>query len=1190
MELAEDAAEELLAEPDIVTDQPQQLDEPVTGQEAPEEFVNGEEMVDEEVLADDAPAEQLAEGDQHEESDEEQEEGQPGEQRLKVFISYNRNANDSAVAARIHEELSKDYDVFLDTETILPAALCYEVTEDWLDTTDFIIALISSESVKAPFVMAELKRAYERFKKERRPNIISVSVAYAGPSPLRLDAYTSHFQALPWDNQNYVWLFERLRAGPSNKPLPIQKPLIVGPDIIHISDALRKLHAETFVEPREFTNAPIEFEENRLLWITGDEAVRNYVALSVAALNDSASLYEITSQRKWSEINNTHISDSTIFLRDALPANYLHESGAIGEWQSLRAIIERNNIIIASSPADEFERLEQELLRYQFTDYQRRSVGPNSYSDQSKLEIFTKRIDHMLVNGELDEDKHAWALDLAKNPNEVVAIPGGHSRERAVEKRQREMRKQFRENISRWSPADIESFVLSFSRVRSQSDLARLLKRTAAIEDEIRSWFVELDDSTRCFIATVALFSDFGSAELWEQYKAIVDHLRRFDQGLRLLPFGICRKRAYPYVSSDGPVKLEERGADAIREEVARSYREYFVELIPKLKDWSVPAGRNPKTIEQRNQRRPKIKATHEARLAIARMVGIAARLGLDDLTDILNYWATDSNIQIRKSVAFAFEHTAKSPTGVNYALNLLEKWCVDITSNGEDRWRALTAADALGYVTATANDSYVTLRALHCLRGFARSRRKDARFYASMSLRRVARYAPLSSTEGILGRLAKDDRTEVRLNVAAALNEARTYNPEAADALFERWARSDDPNRRWVALCGIVTSRKSENGDRPNKYERLQDFLEENDTAVSLASVLGETVTDDHYGQIAKETLSYLAYETNHEAWGNLARGLGAVPVGKLERVLLPILRSLKAPLFDERAVDVRRETLRRKLDDPPRFLATLKSWLAQPSDQLEVFRALTQLLDEFADSSRSQFIAAMADYFSLNPTGVSELLATLETLAPAHFASLSRSVLREALRRSLHDPARFLVLTEKQLSTGATFDSTRDALNQLASDTSPDSREELLRALLDGYAQAPALARALLQALRITGDSNLVGIIHEFNYRLIENAITTPTIFPSLALEMIRENTEALSLLNYLAAAEPQGQRPRVVRALVEARLLEVAAADELLELPALKEWTNLASLAAEVSRSFYVRKIFSRKFVRRLFVRRS
>jgi len=1113
--------------------------------------------------------------------DEEQEEEQREEKKLRIFISYNRNETDKTVADRIYDELGKRYHVFLDYRTIKPGDPFELVTQEWLDSADFIIALISERSIETSFIKAELLSAYNRYKNQARPTVIPLRVNYAGPSGLTLDAYIGQFQAIFWDNQNYLWLFEQLQAGLSNKLPAISKPVITGADIIPIGDTLRARYAETFVEPRDFVNKTVSFEEKRLLWITGDAAVRNYVALSLAATIKDKSVYEITKQRKWSEINNTFISDSTIVLRDALPAPYLNESGAIGEWHSLRAIIERNNIIIATSSDEEFERLEHELLKYQFTDYQHRHVGNDSYTDESKLAIFNRLIDHLFKTGEIDDDKYAWVSDLARDPNEPVTVADGQGRTRALERRRRDMRRKFRENIGRWSPADLERFVLSLSRVGSESDIARLLQRTAAIEDEIRSWFLSLDDSTKCFVMTVALFTNLDHEDLWGRYKTIVEHLRQFDASLRLLPFGICRKRAHPYVSLDGRIELDERVADEIRQEIARSYREYFIELTPRLKDWSVPS-RNPKTIEQRNQRKPQIEETKEARLSIARMVGIVARLGLDDLVDILDYWATDSNIQIRKSVAFAFEQTARSPTGVNYALNLMEKWCLDINSNGQFRWRALAAAHALGYVTAAANDAYVTARALNCLR-------PDARFYASIALREVARYASLSSTEGALGRLAKDDRIEVRVNVAAALNEARAYDAQASDALIDRWVLSDDPNRRWVALCGIVTSRRSQNGAGPTKYERLLGFLDNKESASSLASVLGETVTDDHYGQVARDTFSYLVRETKEQAWNNLAAGLGAVPIGKLEKGLLPLLHFDTPPLFNERAIEVRREVLKTKLDDPPHFLSILKAWLSREQVRLEVFRALTMLLDESPDSDRLQFIAAMAEYYAHNPSGVNQMLTTLEAMAPARFASISRAVSREAFRLLLQDPTRFLTLCQKQLADQVSSAATVDAIDALASDDPPGSREQLLRALLDGYAREPEAARNLLSTLRSTG-SNLPSVAHEFNYRLIEGAMSTPAELPSLVLDLVHRDIETFSLLNYLAAPEPQGQRSKLVRALVEARLLEIDAADEFLALPALKEWLNLASIAGEVARSFYVRRIFSRKFVRRLFVRKS
>ena len=1170
-----------LPEREIDSAQPDSVVEIDEGSASPEEISEGDEE---------------AEGSESLEDLSEGEEQAEGERRPTIFISYNRNPNDSGVAVRIYEELSQHYRVFLDQRTLIPASDWELETELWLKKADFIIALISATSVETLFMKAELQDAYERYRTEGRPRVIPVQIAYAGPYGLRLRAYIGHFQALPWDSQNYLWLFEQLRAAISNKPAAISKSPIVGTDIIPISDALRMRWANTFVEPPELSGAGVLFEEKRLLWVTGDAGVRNYIALSLAARAKAESMYEVTRSRKWSEINNTNISDSVIVLRDALPAIHLDtEAAAVGEWHSLRAIIERNNIIIATSPDDEFERLIQELRRYQFTDYQHLRIESDSYTDVAKIEIFARLLEHLFQSGEIDEKKYTWAAELLRQPDEATpapAPPGGRGRVKALERLQRESRSKFRENIRVWSPSDIERFALSLPRVNSLSDIAKLLQRNAAIEDEIHSWFLALDDSTRCFVLALAIFPETNNEKLWEKYKVIVDDLRRFDPGLRLMPFGVCRERADPYVLAEGPIYLtDERVSEAIRQELARSYREYFVELLPRLKEWSVPPGHDAKTLEQKNERKPKIEESREMRAAIARAVGIVGRLGVDDLLEILDYWATDSNIHIRKAVAIALEQTAKSQTGVNHALNLLEKWCLDVNLPGALRWRPLAAAIALGSVTSAAPDPYVTLRALHCLGRLARSRRKDARFYVSIALRQVARHSPLAALEGILRRLAADERIEVRINVAGALNDARSYDAEAAAALSEQWALSDDENRRWVALAGVVTSRGGQNGAYPDKYQKLLELLENEESAASLASVLGETVKDDHHGPVAEETFMHLAQEAKGGAWDHLAKGLADVPLGKLENRLLPLLRSEATPLLDERVIDVRREVLKKRLSQPARLLNTLKAWLNQEEARIEVFRTLTLLFDEGEGGCRSRFVTALAEYYAEDRLIVNQLLARLENLAPAYFASFARAVRQEAFKHLLLDPPNFVASAYSDLASDETSDAARDTLESLALDRPTGSRDELLGALAQGYAHTPATVKTLLLSMKSSGRPELVRAAYEFNYRAMEGAISAPHALPSVALEMINgddERGEALSMLNYMASPEPQGRRSALVQALVEARLREAPGVDELLAHPALKNWARLATLQSEVTRGFYVRKIFSRKFTR-LFTRK-
>jgi hypothetical protein len=1191
--------EELIAQETVTLEEPAEIlaDETETGSIDAEPIDAG--AIDEDAGEDHEAIDEEFDGEPPDE-DEPAEAEDHVEKRPAIFISYNHNENDRAVAGRIYNELSPYCEVFLD-ETRGIGENFPKQAEDFLNRVDFVIALISPASIASQWVRAELEHVVERAKKEGRPSVIPIRINYEGPLTLILRAYIGHFNAYYWDNRNYAALFEKLHATIAAEPLPLSTPIITDIAFIRIKDDLRLIRAETFVQPRELPTTGFSFNANRLLWLTGDALVRNYVANAVAAqtLNTppavsngnapppSKALYEITLERRWSEINRTYISDSTIVLLDALPAQHLGGSGAIAEWHSLRAIIERNNIVIATAPQDEFERLEGDLLRYQFTDYQHYELSRDPYSENDKRDIFTRLIEHKYRNGELDQETYTWASELIKVSSEVVRPSENRPRARALEMRRREARAQFQKNLETWSPPDIERFVEGLSTVRSEGDILKLLKRSAALEDEIRAWFISLDDSVRCFVLALSLFPHLTHDQLWEKYKTITEHLRRFDQSLRLLTFGICRKRAQPNVSIEGPICfVDDRIADAVGEEVARSYREYFVELLPKLNEWSVPPGRNPRTREQIAQRKTKVEETRELRESIARMIGIAGRVSLDGLSEILDYWATDSNFHVRKAVALALEQTAKSQTGRNHGLDLLERWCLDLNATGQVRWHALAASIALGHVAAAAGDGYVTMRAFQSLRGFARSRRPDARFYASIALKQFARLASLATMEDTLSRLAKDERIKVRLNVATALNEARATSEkaEAAEALIERWIESDNENRRWVALSAIVTSRR--NYGSTDKYARLLNYLDDKQVASSLGSVLGEIIADDHYGAIAKDVFLSLSHKAEDEAWNNLASGLGAAPLANVEKELLPRVRFRVVPPFDERAIDLRREVLKKNLDDPSRFLTTVKSWLAQEQSNLETFRALAMLLEDVPDSSRSQFVTSMGKYFAQNPAGVNELLASLEKLAPVYFDSLSLEVRREAFRLLLQNPARFVTLAYQQLTNAATAGATEESLDLLVRNDPFASRQLMLKALLAGYEQTPIATRDLLLALQSIGNQNLANIVHEFNYGLIEAGMSTPATFPGLLLELIQQDSETFSLLNYLADPGPLGQREKLVAVLVEAMLLRVEATDQLLALPAMRDWTNLASLAGQVSRGFYVKRIFSTRIVTALF----
>src|SRR5262249_27477837 len=149
---------------------------------------------------------------------------------------------------------------------------------------------------------------------------------------------------------------------------------------------------------------------------------------------------------------------------------------------------------------------------------------------------------------------------------------------------------RFLQNLEKWSPADIERFLLrQVPGISKPVDLTRALQRNATLEDEIHDWFLALADSVKCFVLTVALVPGLDPQQAWKKYRSVFQRLRPFDPQLALWPIGLSRERATPYVTADGTVEfIDERAGETVRREIARSYREYLLELLPELQQWTV--------------------------------------------------------------------------------------------------------------------------------------------------------------------------------------------------------------------------------------------------------------------------------------------------------------------------------------------------------------------------------------------------------------------------------------------------------------------------------------------------------------------------------------------------------------------------------------------------------------------------
>ena len=86
--------------------------------------------------------------------------------RARIFISYKRNSDpDEKVALQVHEALlRRQHDVFID-QTMLVGTRWAERIEAELRRSDFLITLLSAQSINSEMVQGEMTKVTERLDK-----------------------------------------------------------------------------------------------------------------------------------------------------------------------------------------------------------------------------------------------------------------------------------------------------------------------------------------------------------------------------------------------------------------------------------------------------------------------------------------------------------------------------------------------------------------------------------------------------------------------------------------------------------------------------------------------------------------------------------------------------------------------------------------------------------------------------------------------------------------------------------------------------------------------------------------------------------------------------------------------------------------------------------------------------------------
>ncbi len=115
----------------------------------------------------------------------------------RVFVSYSHSVLDESLAKELAAALATRNEVFIDTR--IPGGQPWgEIIDRELHTADYLIPLLSANSVKSPMVLDEVEQAHQLNREFRRPGIIPVRLDDTQFTyPLR--PYISRFQQLKWN-------------------------------------------------------------------------------------------------------------------------------------------------------------------------------------------------------------------------------------------------------------------------------------------------------------------------------------------------------------------------------------------------------------------------------------------------------------------------------------------------------------------------------------------------------------------------------------------------------------------------------------------------------------------------------------------------------------------------------------------------------------------------------------------------------------------------------------------------------------------------------------------------------------------------------------------------------------------------------------------------------------------------------
>lgn len=174
---------------------------------------------------------------------------QPNSKQPRIFLSYKRNTEmDEQLAHTIYQSLSESYQIFID-KTMLVGTMWAERVEQELREADFMIVLLSAQSIQSEMLTAEVATAYQLWKTQGHPLILPIRLNYTEPFQYPLSAYLNSINWTVWqDPANTPALLNELRQAIENKAMLQAPPATLFPTSSQTAASLAA--TESFSNPQ----------------------------------------------------------------------------------------------------------------------------------------------------------------------------------------------------------------------------------------------------------------------------------------------------------------------------------------------------------------------------------------------------------------------------------------------------------------------------------------------------------------------------------------------------------------------------------------------------------------------------------------------------------------------------------------------------------------------------------------------------------------------------------------------------------------------------------------------------------------------------------------------------------------------------------------------------------------------------